>query len=131
MLHVFIVNLMQFFVPDYFGNKRTINLIVFILALIGMNFFANYFRFDAEGFVILPVYSPAWINAPDQPRSNFDTFTLAFMAVFQCITIDNWNVILFNAGFFSQLYMSRRAWRRQHERINAASFSQKLFSDCN
>ena len=67
-------------------------LFVFLFALIGMHFYANLFRFDAQGFVITEVNSPEWIYAPDRPRSTFDNFTLAFLAVFQIITIDNWYI---------------------------------------
>lgn len=65
-------------------------LFVFLFALVGMNFYANLFRFDDQGFVITAVNSPEWIYAPDRPRSSFDNFTLAFLSVFQIITIDNW-----------------------------------------
>lgn len=73
-------------------------LFVFLFALVGMQFFANLFRFDANGFVITNINSPEWIYAPDQPRSSFDNFTLAFMTVFQIITIDNWTTPVFNCG---------------------------------
>ena len=69
-------------------------LFVFLFALIGMHVYANRFRFDARGFAITAVNSPEWLYAPDRPRSSFDNFTLAFLSVFQIITIDNWFVFL-------------------------------------
>lgn len=79
-----------------------------ILALIGMQFFANHFRFDDQGMVITEINSDAWINAPDRPRSNFDNFSLAVAAIFQMVTIDNWSAIMFNAyrafGPFATLF---------------------------
>ena len=73
-------------------------LFVFLFALIGMSIFANRFHFDANGFVIASFNSPEWEYTPDQPRSTFDTFTLAFLTVFQIITIDNWSIVMFNCG---------------------------------
>ena len=63
-----------------------------------MQFFANLFHFDSNGFVIPNINSPEWIYAPDQPRSTFDTFTFAFLTVFQIVTIDNWSIVMFNCG---------------------------------
>jgi hypothetical protein len=79
-----------------------------IFALVGMQFFANRLRFDAQGIAITEINSDAWINAPDRPRSNFDNFSLAVAAIFQTVTVDNWNVIMFNVfralGPFAMLF---------------------------
>jgi uncharacterized membrane protein len=71
-------------------------LYLFIVALIGMQFFANRFRFDDGGDPALPITSDEWIFAPDRPRSNFDSFTQSFVTVFQLVTIDNWNTVMFD-----------------------------------
>lgn len=73
-------------------------LFVFLFALIGMSIFANRFHFDANGFVLTSFNSSEWEYTPDQPHSTFDTFTLAFLMVFQIITIDNWSIAMFNCG---------------------------------
>eukprot|EP01036_Dinobryon_divergens_P034075 gene34075-44028_t len=83
------------------ASKLANYLVVFILlnvilGLLGMQFFSNRFRFDSNGFVITEINSPEWIAAPDRPRSNFDNFTLALLAVFQCITVDNWSTVMFD-----------------------------------
>eukprot|EP01038_Epipyxis_sp_PR26KG_P020291 gene20291-28727_t len=54
-----------------------LGLFVFIMALIGMQFFANHFRFDGNGLVINDINSNAWVNAVDRPSSNFDSFTIS------------------------------------------------------
>ena len=41
-------------------------LYVFIMSLIGMQFFANRFRFEEDGNPALPITSDAWVNAPDR-----------------------------------------------------------------
>eukprot|EP01038_Epipyxis_sp_PR26KG_P008941 gene8941-12057_t len=85
-----------------------LGLYVFIMASIGMQFFANYFRFDSNGYVIYSINSYQWINAPDQPLSNFDNFTLSIFTIFQLITLDNWTDILYNCyrvyGSFSLIF---------------------------
>ena len=83
------------------ASKLANYLVVFVLlnvvlGLLGMQFFSNRFRFDSNGFAITEINSPEWIAAPDRPRSNFDNFTLALLAVFQCITVDNWSTVMFD-----------------------------------
>lgn len=73
-------------------------LFVFLFALVGMQFFANRFHFDSEGYAIKTFNSPEWTYAPDKPRSSFDNFTLAFLTIFQIITIDNWSTVMFDCG---------------------------------
>jgi hypothetical protein len=70
-------------------------LYLFILALIGMQFFANRFRFLEDGEPALPITSEAWVNAYDRPRSNFDDFTQAFVTIFQLVTVDDWNAVMY------------------------------------
>lgn len=58
---------------------------IYVMALVGMQYFANRLRFDESGKVINSIKSPEWENAPDRPRYNFDNFWLAFTTVFQLI----------------------------------------------
>jgi hypothetical protein len=63
-----------------------------IFALLGMQIFGGKFDFP-EG----------------KPRANFDDFHWAFVTVFQVLTLENWNVVLYDAmrsdaGPFSSLY---------------------------
>ena len=91
------------------GNFLVLLLLFHItFALMGMQFFANRLRFNAQGIAITEINSDAWINAPDRPRSNFDNFSLAVAAKFQMVTIDNWSMIMFNVfrafGPFAMLF---------------------------
>lgn len=70
--------------------------LAFIMALVGQALFANNLRFDSEGYPITKINSPAWVNAPDRPRSNFDDFTHAFFTVFQILTTEDWNSVMYN-----------------------------------
>jgi hypothetical protein len=78
----------------YFGVL--LFLFIYIFALMGMQLFANYMRYDAEGYVINDINSPAWVSAPERPRYNFDDFSLAFGTVFQIITTENWNEVMYD-----------------------------------
>src|SRR3546814_602864 len=66
---------------------------VYTYALLGMSLFANRLRFDEEGYPIA-LGSDHWADA-EVPRSNFDTFDLAFTTVFQVLTGENWNEIFY------------------------------------
>jgi hypothetical protein len=54
-------------------------LFIFIYALLGMQTFGGKFNFD-EGV----------------PRGNFDTFNTAFITVFQVLTMENWQLVLYD-----------------------------------
>lgn len=75
-------------------------LYLYIMTLIGEQFFANRFRFDKEGFVITEINSPKWVDAAHSeyqwPRGNFDDFTHSFVNVFQCLTIDRFFVLMYD-----------------------------------
>eukprot|EP00602_Paraphysomonas_sp_CaronLab_P008605 CAMPEP_0185034492 /NCGR_PEP_ID=MMETSP1103-20130426/24443_1 /TAXON_ID=36769 /ORGANISM="Paraphysomonas bandaiensis, Strain Caron Lab Isolate" /LENGTH=1644 /DNA_ID=CAMNT_0027571169 /DNA_START=197 /DNA_END=5132 /DNA_ORIENTATION=+ len=71
-------------------------LFLYIYTLVGMQFFANRFRFDEEGYAIEDINSHAWKHAPDWSRSNFDDFTHSFATVFQVLTTEDWNGIMYD-----------------------------------
>ncbi|DAZ94512.1 TPA: hypothetical protein N0F65_011865 [Lagenidium giganteum] len=79
---------------------------IYIYALIGLQFFGNSMHFDDEGYPINDV-SPEFFTAT-VPRANFDTILVAFVTVFQIITLDNWNNILYDGvrgnGFGAAAY---------------------------
>ena len=54
-------------------------LFIVIFALLGMQLFANRFNFP-EG----------------RPRGHFDSFHAAFVTVFQLLTLENWQLVLFS-----------------------------------
>ena len=82
-------------------------LLMYIFALVGMQFFANTFRFDANGQVVpwephiynhtTPPHAP-W--TPERPytieRSNFDDLASAFITIFQILTGEDWNNVMYN-----------------------------------
>ena len=75
-------------------------LFMYILALVGMQFFSNRLRFDAEG---LPVsfsdyskYDPSQLEHKDQPQAHFDSFGWAFVTIFQVLSGENWNVVMYD-----------------------------------
>jgi len=71
--------------------------LILIYTVAGLQFFANMFRYDKFGVQIELVGSPEWVNAPDQPRYTFDDFSSSFASVFQIITTENWNDLMYNA----------------------------------
>lgn len=71
-------------------------LFLYIYTLLGQQFFANRLRFDEDGYVIEKIGSEKWENAPDRPRSNFDGFTLAFTTVFQILSSENWDAVMYD-----------------------------------
>eukprot|EP00605_Chrysophyceae_sp_TOSAG23-4_P002491 GSChrysophyteH1.ASY1.ANO1.2754.1 assembled CDS len=71
--------------------------LIFIYTVVGLQFFSNRFRFDANGENIVEIRSEKWFDAPEVPRYNFDDFTSSFASVFQIITTENWNDILYNS----------------------------------
>ena len=90
-------------------------LFMYILALVGMQIFANRLRFDADG---LPVsfkdydkFDPThktnktiMIQNKHQPQAHFDTLGWALVTIFQVLSGENWNVVLYDcmrgAGLF-------------------------------
>lgn len=79
---------------SYFGIL--LFLFIYIFTLVGMQFFANRFRFDENGYALLEINSQEWHDSVDRPRSNFDGFTHAFASTFQIITTENWNNIMYD-----------------------------------
>ena len=85
-------------------------IIVYIYAVIGMQLFANKFRFDTNGYPIRNIRSPEWFAADEVPRTCFDSFPEAMIAAFQIITMDSWDGVMFtmirsNGRRISLLYL--------------------------
>ncbi|OWZ15606.1 Voltage-gated Ion Channel, partial [Phytophthora megakarya] len=62
---------------------------IYIYALVGMQFFGNAMRFDANGYPTPYNIREFW--AGTVPRLNYDTFLWSMVTVFKIITTDNWN----------------------------------------
>jgi hypothetical protein len=86
-------------------------LFMYIFALVGMQFFANKFKFDEvtleavdwepfkyTGTDNATMNHPPW--SPEmpyyQPRSNFDDLGFAVLTVFQVLTAEDWNLIMYD-----------------------------------
>ena len=67
-------------------------LFMYIAALIGMQLFANRFRFDPVTALPLVVTDPAYLQV-EPPRHNFDNLLWATVTVFQILTGENWNTV--------------------------------------
>ena len=61
----------------------------------GSSVLCEQIHFDENGEAIT-IYSDEWKAAPDVARYNFDDFSSSFASVFQVITTENWNDILYN-----------------------------------
>jgi hypothetical protein len=57
--------------------------------------FANRLRFDEHGYR-LEMDDPAWHTAAEAPRANFDTLFNALVTVFQALTGEDWNVLMYS-----------------------------------
>ena len=68
-------------------------LFIFIYSLMGMQLYGGQFKNWEE----------------EKPRANFDTFPVAFMTVFQLLTMENWNSILYTtmseSGWSAGIYL--------------------------
>lgn len=80
---------------------------MYVFALIGMQFFATKYRFNEEGDPV--VWQPHVYNTtvpphapwtPEKPytirRSNFDDTLAAFTTIFQCLTEESWNFVMYD-----------------------------------
>ncbi|KAF4133455.1 Voltage-dependent L-type calcium channel domain-containing protein [Phytophthora infestans] len=86
------------------GNFSVLFLLfLYIYALIGMQTFANQFRFDEYGYPVDRNHEAAYI-----PRANFDTLLWSVVTVFQILTGENWNVVMMDgwrsSGWSAVLY---------------------------
>eukprot|EP00937_MAST-01D_sp_MAST-1D-sp2_P001962 g1962.t1 len=82
-------------------------LFMFMFALLGVQLFANTFKFDDQGLPIA-LTDPRW-HSHKSSRSNFDSTGSAMFCVFQILTGEDWNLIMYDvrrgAGDASLLYV--------------------------
>lgn len=72
-----------------------LSLFVFIYALVGMQLFSNRLHFDQETGAHVDILDPKYANA-DIPRSNFDDFFWSATTVFQVLSGEDWNVVMYD-----------------------------------
>merc|ERR1719265_78150 len=96
---------------------------MFVFTLMGMTFFATWFRFEESGggrAAMLSqdgAYCLPWdqcVACPDigpgcliecldcVPRANFDTFGWAFVTCFQILSGENWNTVMYDGILASE-----------------------------
>jgi len=69
-------------------------LFVYIMSLVGVQFFSNIYRFDEFGFRV-KISDPRWEDiAPS--RLNFDSLIWAFFTVFAILTLEDWHKIMYD-----------------------------------
>mmetsp|Transcript_57180 Transcript_57180/g.100037 ORF Transcript_57180/g.100037 Transcript_57180/m.100037 type:complete len:1956 (+) Transcript_57180:179-6046(+) len=83
------------------GNLAVLlGLMIFIFTLMGRELFALKFHFDDDGKFMDDKDSPYCGGEKDNfdcvPRAHFDTFIWAFTTVFQILTGENWNAIMYD-----------------------------------
>lgn len=75
-------------------------LFIFIFTLGGMQFFANRMRFDEDTNFRIEIGEPGWDSSYTRtflrPRSHFDTFPWGFVTIFQILSGENWNTVMYD-----------------------------------
>lgn len=66
-------------------------LFLYVFSLMGMSFFAGYFKFEDNG------EGPPNLETGTLARTNFDTLFWATITVFSCMIGDNWTYIMYDA----------------------------------
>ena len=56
---------------------------VFVFSLLGMQIYQGNYGLGAD------------VSLEDIPRGNYETFSIAFVTVFQVLTMENWQTVLF------------------------------------
>ncbi|CAN0277135.1 unnamed protein product [Pylaiella littoralis] len=81
-------------------------LFMYIYALVGLQFFANRFHFNDVGEAV-GIGQEGFFTA-EVPRSNFDTLMNAFTTIFEILSGENWNTVMYDArratGWVSVFY---------------------------
>ena len=93
-------------------------LVMIIFSVVGMQLFANRFRYDQDHKAIASIHSQQWFNAYEVAYQSFDTFPNAFCTVFQILSTDNWTNVMYNI------------WRADGI-VTAAAYAYSLMIICN
>jgi voltage-dependent calcium channel L type alpha-1D len=70
-------------------------LFIFIYALVGLQFFSNRLHFNPQTGAPVSITSPQYASG-EIPRANFDTFIWSMVTVFQVLTGENWNSVMYD-----------------------------------
>lgn len=75
-------------------------LFIFIFTLGGMQFFANRMRFYEDSGYRIKIGDPGWNSQYTldylRPRSHFDSFPWGFVTIFQILSGENWNAVMYD-----------------------------------
>jgi len=80
---------------DVRGGGILLFLFVFIYALFGMQCFSNRLHFEKLSGIHIDISDPKYASA-EVPRSNFDDFFWAMTTVFQVLSGENWNSVMYD-----------------------------------
>lgn len=92
MLLIVIVELFQ----KAFWFMIILFLFLFIYSLMGMQFFGNRFNFDSATHKPIPLNEITSASEFERPRAHFDNLLMAFTTVFQCLSGENWNAVMYD-----------------------------------
>jgi hypothetical protein len=86
-----------------------LSLFIFVFAMLGQSLFSNRMRFDILGYSVgldRAHYFFSEAAAASTPRSNFDDLGTSFFVVFQVLTGENWNVVMYDCARAAGLSIS-------------------------
>merc|ERR1719171_2304224 len=73
---------------------------MYVFTLMAMSFFATKFHFDDDGYLIEDgdaKWCPGGFEDESCiPRANFDTFLWSFVTIFQILSGENWNTVMYD-----------------------------------
>ena len=78
-----------------------LGLFMFVFAMLGQSLFSNRMRFDALGYRVDLNRTEAFFSeaaAATTPRSHFDDLATSCLVVFQVLTGENWNVVMYDCA---------------------------------
>ena len=83
-------------------------LFMFIYSLIGMQILSNRLHFDAHSGIPIAIGEDGYEEA-STPRSHFDSFSWSMITVFQVLSGENWNAIMYDGwrarGWVAVIYL--------------------------
>eukprot|EP00947_MAST-08B_sp_MAST-8B-sp1_P003925 g3925.t1 len=74
-----------------------LGLFMYITALVGSQFLASQMHYDGDTSRHIKFRDPGWVAAP-VPRGNFDGLLWAFVSIFQILSGENWNTLMYDGS---------------------------------
>lgn len=79
--------------PEVGNFGALLFIVIYVFSLLGMQLLAKRLRFDSRTGAVV---SARELERVDIPRSNFDTFYSSMVSVFQILTGEDWNTIMYD-----------------------------------